>query len=84
MAVKEFIQEGFAKGEITVTVSLDVEGAFYSEWAPSLLKKLKESGCPRNVYNLTKNYFTQRKATMVTNNIKIERAVSRGCPRGSC
>jgi len=30
MAVKEFIQEGFAKGEITVTASLNVEGAFNS------------------------------------------------------
>jgi len=38
MAVKEFIQEGFAKGEITVIVSLDVEGAFNSAWAPSVLK----------------------------------------------
>jgi len=28
MAVKEFIQEGLAKVEFTVTVSLDVEGAF--------------------------------------------------------
>ena len=38
MAMKEFIQEGFAKGEITVTVSLDVEGAFNSAWALSVLK----------------------------------------------
>jgi hypothetical protein len=32
MAVKEFVQEGFSKGEITATVSLDVEGAFNSAW----------------------------------------------------
>ena len=32
MAVKEFVQEGFSKEEITVTVSLDVEGAFNSAW----------------------------------------------------
>jgi retron-type reverse transcriptase len=30
MAVKEFVQEGFRKGEITIIVSLDVEGAFNS------------------------------------------------------
>ena len=40
MAVKEFVLEGFSKGEITVTVSLDVEGAFNSAWAPSVLKNL--------------------------------------------
>ena len=84
MAVKEFVQEGLSKGEITVTVSLDVEGAFNSTWVPGVLKNLQESGCPRNLYNLTKNYFAERKATMATNNIKIERAVSKGCPQGSC
>jgi hypothetical protein len=46
MAVKEFVQEGFSRGEITVTASLDVEGgAFNSAWWPSVLKKLQESGC---------------------------------------
>jgi len=84
MAVKEFVQEGVTEGDITVTVSLDVEGAFNSAWAPTVLKNLKESGCPQNLYNLTKNYFTKRKATMATNNIKIERAVRKGCPQGSC
>ena len=66
MSVKEFVQEGLSKGEITVAVSLDVEGAFNSAWAPSVQKNLQESGCPRNLYNLTKNYFSQRKATMAT------------------
>jgi hypothetical protein len=46
VSVKEFVQEGFSKGEITVTVSLDMEGAFNSAWAPSVLKNLQESGCP--------------------------------------
>jgi len=59
MAVKEFVQEGFSKGEITVTVSLDMEGVFNSAWWPGVLKNLQESGCPRNLYNLTKNYFSQ-------------------------
>ena len=84
MAVTEFIEEGFRTGEATVTVSLDVEGAFNSAWWPSVLKNLKGSGCPRNLYNLTKSYFSQRTATLSTNNIKLERIVSRGCPQGSC
>jgi hypothetical protein len=83
MSVKEFVQEGFSKGEITAIVSLNVEVALNSAWAPSVLRKLKESGCPRNLYNLTKNYFSQRKATMATH-IKIERTVSKGCPQVSC
>jgi hypothetical protein len=54
MAVKEFVQEGFSRGEITVTVSLDLEGAFNSAWWPSVVKNFLESGCPRNLFNLTK------------------------------
>jgi hypothetical protein len=47
-------------------------------------KHLKESGFPRNLYNLTKNFFSQGKATLATNNITIERVVSKGAPQGSC
>jgi len=46
-----------------------------------MLKNLLENGCPRNLFNLTKNYFSQRKATLATNNITIERAVSKGPTR---
>jgi hypothetical protein len=31
-----------------------------------------------------KKYFSHRKATLATNNINIERAVSKGCPQVSC
>jgi hypothetical protein len=78
------VQEGFSRGKITATVSLDVEGAFNSAWWPSVLKNLQESGCTKNLFNLTKNYFSQRKATLATHNITIERAVSKGLPQGSC
>jgi hypothetical protein len=81
MAVNEFVQEGFSKGEITVTVCLDVEWAFKFAWWPRLLKHLQESGCSQNLYKLTKNYFSQRKATLATNNITIERAVRKGPTR---
>jgi hypothetical protein len=84
MTVKEFVQEGFRKKEITVLIRLDVDGAFNSAWAPSVLRNLQESGCPRNLYNLAKNYFSQRTATMATNNIKLEKVVTKGCPQGSC
>jgi len=71
MVLKHFVQEGFSKGEITAIVSLYVEGAFNSAWAPSVLKNLQGSGCSRNLYNITKNYFSKRRETMTTNNIKL-------------
>jgi len=49
-----------------------------------VLQNLEESRFPRNIYNLTKNYFSKRRATMATINIKLERAVCKGCPQCSC
>jgi hypothetical protein len=72
MALKDYIEEGFRSGEVTVLVSLDVEGAFNSALWPSILKSLNESGCPRNLQNLTKSYLSKRLAMLQINNIKIE------------
>ena len=60
-----------------------MQGTFKSARAPSVLRNLEGSGCARNLYNLTKNYFSKRKATMATINIKLERAVCKGCPQCS-
>jgi len=54
MGLKLFVQEGLNKGEITAIVNLNVDGAFEYAWTPSLLKKLEESGCPRNLLKLKK------------------------------
>jgi hypothetical protein len=64
--------------------SLDIKGAFDTAWWPSILKELKESGCPRNLYYLSQGYFSQRTAVMSTNSVSIERRVTKGCPQGSC
>jgi len=60
MAVKGFVEEGLVAGEFIVLVSLDVKGAFVDAWWSSILNGLKTCGCPQNLYNLTKNYFSQR------------------------
>jgi len=84
LAVKEYIKEGFRQGHITILVSLDVKGAFDAAWWPSILHTLKVSKCPKNLYNLARSYFSDRTATIHTNNIRIERDVSKGSPRVSC
>ena len=40
--------------------------------------------CPRNFYYLIQGYFSERTAALTTNNISIERRVTKGCPQGSC
>ena len=47
-------------------------------------REIRECGCPRNLYKLTKSYFTQRTATLSTNSLRTEKEISRGCPQSSC
>ena len=70
MAAKDFIDEAITKRQIVALVSLDVKGAFDAAWCPSVIKALKDFYCPRNLYNLTKNNFTDRSAFITTNNIR--------------
>jgi len=63
---------------------LDVKGAFNAAWWPSILKSLKDAGCPRNLYYLSQGYFSERTAALTTNNFSIERRVTKRCPQGSC
>jgi hypothetical protein len=71
------------KRKVVVMTSLDINGAFDAVWWPSILNGLKDLGYPRNLYNLSKGYFSQRTAVMSTN-ISIERSVTKGCPQESC
>jgi hypothetical protein len=75
MAVKNFVVEGLVAGEVIVLVSLDVKGAFDAGWWPSILNGLKACGCPKNLYNLAKSYFSQRSAILATNSIRLQRGV---------
>jgi len=64
--------------------SLDVKGAFNAAWWPAILRGLREADCPRNLYQLTQDYFKDRRAVMLLNNKKIEKNITKGCPQGSC
>ena len=81
ISVKEFIEEGLRKGLITILVSLDVKGAFDAAWWPSILMALKDFNCPRNLYYLTKSYFSHRTAVMSTSTVQVEREVNKVTPR---
>jgi hypothetical protein len=84
MAVKDFVETVLVAGEVIVLVSLDVKYAFNAAWWPSILNGLKACGCPKNLYNLTKSYFSQRTAILSTNSIRLEKEVSKECSQGSC
>jgi hypothetical protein len=84
LKIKEILKEGLTAGEVVALVSLDVKGAFDAAWWPGILKELRACGCPKNLYERTKSYFTQRTATSSTNSVRLEIGISEGFPRGSC
>ena len=80
MVVKEFVQDSLAAGDVIALVSLDVQGAFDAAWWPAILKEMRNCGSPKNLYKLTKNYFSELTAILATNSIRMEKELSRGCP----
>jgi len=48
------------------------------------LKQLRELKCPKNLYNLSASYFSNRKASLSANNYRTEKEVQKICPQGSC
>jgi hypothetical protein len=77
MAVKGFVEEGLETGEIIVLISLDVKCAFDAAWWPSILNCLKAYNRPKNLYNLSKSYFSQQSAVLSFNNVSIQRSHQR-------
>ena len=84
MTVKDFVEEDQRNKNSVALNSLDVQGAFDSAWWPSILNTLINFNCPRNLYNITKSYLSDRRCTLSPNNLTVERNLSRGCPQGSC
>ena len=80
VVVEDFVDEALTKGQIVALASLDVKGAFDAAWWPAILKVMKDFHCHRNLYNLTKNYFSERSAFISTNSIRIDTRVKKVCP----
>jgi hypothetical protein len=62
MAIKDFVKQRLDDGEVIALASLDVRGAFDTSWWPAIMRELRACKCPKNLYELTKSYFTQRSA----------------------
>jgi len=84
MEAKKFIEPVLEKRGVVIKTSLDITGAFDAAFWPSILHSLKELSCHRNMYKLSKGYFSHRIAVMTTNNVSIKRRVTKGCPQVSC
>ena len=73
IALNDFVEEDLKAGKVLVKVSLDVNVAFDASWWFSNLKNLRVFGYPKNLYKITKSYFGQRTAILLTNSIRMKR-----------
>jgi len=83
MEAKKFIASKLEKRNVVIMTSLDVKGAFDIAWWPSILKGLKDAGCPGNQYYLSRGYVNQRTAVMSSNSVSVKKSVRKGCAQGS-
>jgi len=73
MAVKVIIEENLKQKNCTSVVSFDVREAFDAAWWPGILHNLKELKCQKNLFNLSRSYFSNRMALLYGNMFIIEK-----------
>jgi len=83
MEAEMFIEPVLEKRGFVIKTSLDVKGAFEAASWTSTLHGLKEFNCPKNLYNISKVYFSNRTAVLTMNNFSETRRSTKGCPQGS-
>jgi len=62
---------------------VDISGAFDNLWWPALLVRLEEQRIPRHLYDILKDYLSQRSVEVQTPLGTYKKPVTRGCPQGS-
>ena len=77
------ITDGFHGAYYVLAILFDIAGAFDHVWWPSILHRLKERQCPRNVYEVVADYLRNREVRLVGKHGEVQKQVTRGCPQGS-
>ena len=71
MEAKSFFEPVLENRGLVIMTSIDVQGAFDSAWWPGILQCLRDFNCPRNLYKLSKEFFSNRTVVMTTKNFTI-------------
>lgn len=64
-------------------ILLDISGAFDNAWWPMVLLKVKQGGCPPNIYRILVSYFTDRRVGLFMGRQVVWKRSTMGCPQGS-
>lgn len=66
-----------------ILISIDFKGAFDSVWHPLVLTFLQKHGCPANLFNLLRNFLSNRKVIYTSNTGSVTENPTLGSPQGS-
>lgn len=74
---------GDSRETYTIGLLFDISGAFDNVWWPLVLTGLKDRACPRNLFQVIQNYFSDRVVGISWGENKVTKRATRGCPQGS-
>lgn len=81
MKLKKIVHD--ANTKYVLGIFVDIKGAFDHVWWPDVLRALRETECPAELYNIVHHYLQERTAIIEENGKTISRTQVRGCPQGS-
>lgn len=64
-------------------IFLDISGAFDNAWWPMILTKVKQAGCPPNIFKMLTDYFARRRVGLFVGDRVVWKTSTMGCPQGS-
>lgn len=70
-------------GKYTLAILYDISGVFDNVWWPSVLHRLQETRCLKNIFALVKDHLNNRYAQPIGKHGQVGKRVTRGCPQGS-
>lgn len=80
---KSFLDCAMAEGELVLTVSLDISGAFDNAAYYLILLRMIERNCCKSLVELFKSYFEDREVQVNFADLNVCRPQSQGAPQGS-
>lgn len=81
LALRQYVTSSDAR--YVMGIFIDISGAFDNAWWPYILWRLRESGCPSDVYNLIQSYLAGRTASLTWDGVTARKTLTKGCPQGS-
>jgi hypothetical protein len=81
--VLEFVRHRKKLGQKLCLLTLDTAGAFDNAGHTGILARLWKLKCPPNIYNIVRDFLSDRAAHVTLGNSSSSKRVTKGCSQGS-